>query len=100
MSPAAGTDGGGGIPGAPGAPGTTGAQGTTGAGARGPTAPPEPALRPRPTAALVRAAAVGVLALALALLRGEPALILAGLPLLAWSLLAVARRTARGEERS
>ena len=43
---------------------------------------------------------MGVLALALALLRGEPALVLAGLPLLAWSLLAVARRTARGEERS
>lgn len=59
-----------------------------------------PRLRPRPSAALVRGAAVGVIALVLAVLRGEPALILAGLPLLAWSLLALARRTARGEERT
>lgn len=81
--------------------GAAGAQRTAGTtGTPGRTQPPAPSLRPRPTAALVRASAVGVLALALALLRGEPALVLAGLPLLAWSLLAVARRTARGEERS
>lgn len=50
------------------------------------------AFRSRPTAALVRAAVIGGGALALALLVGRPALIMAGLPLLAWAVLALARR--------
>lgn len=78
-----------------------GADGPAGQSTVGPPEPSTaPAPSPRPSAALVRAAVVGILALALAVLRGEPALILAGLPLLAWALLALARRTARGEERS
>ena len=55
-------------------------------------------LRTRPTAALVRAAVVGSAALAMAVLIGNPTLILAGLPLLAWAVVAFARRVARGEE--
>lgn len=53
----------------------------------------------RPTAALVRAAIVGCAALALAVLVGRPELILAGLPLLVWALIAIARRIAREEMR-
>ena len=50
--------------------GAAGAQRTAGTtGTPGRTQPPAPSLRPRPTAALVRASAVGVLALALALLE-------------------------------
>src|SRR5699024_9865041 len=60
--------------------------------------PQPPPLRMRPTAALVRAAAIGCGALALAVLTGRPELILAGLPLLAWALVALARRILRGEE--
>ncbi|APX34290.1 hypothetical protein BH708_18030 [Brachybacterium sp. P6-10-X1] len=52
----------------------------------------------RPTAALVRAAVIGCACLALAVLAGRPVIILAGLPLLVWTLVAVARRIARGEE--
>ncbi len=59
---------------------------------------PPPPLRMRPTAALVRAAAVGCGALALAVLAGRPELVVAGLPLLAWALVALARRLLRGEE--
>ncbi|MFC7457239.1 DUF58 domain-containing protein [Brachybacterium sp. GCM10030267] len=57
-----------------------------------------PLVRTRPTAALVRAAVVGCTAVGLAVLVGRPLLILAGLPLLAWALVALARRIARGEE--
>ena len=56
-------------------------------------------VRSRQTAALVRAAAVGVSALVLAVLVGKPPLILVGLPMLVWAVAALARRTARGEER-
>ncbi|MGP9538729.1 DUF58 domain-containing protein [Brachybacterium sp. AOP43-C2-M15] len=52
----------------------------------------------RPTAALVRAAVVSCGALALAVLLGRPALVLVGLPLVVWALVAVAARLARGEE--
>lgn len=48
--------------------------------------------RRRPTAALLRAAIVGCAATALAVLVGKPALILAGLPLLVWALVALALR--------
>nr|WP_245354383.1 DUF58 domain-containing protein [Brachybacterium sacelli] len=47
---------------------------------------------------MVRAAVIGCAALALAVLTGRPLIILAGLPLLMWTLVAVARRVARGEE--
>ncbi|MGP5481633.1 DUF58 domain-containing protein [Brachybacterium alimentarium] len=57
-----------------------------------------PLVRTRPTAALLRAAVVGCAAITLAVLAGKPVLILAGLPLLAWALVAVARRVMRGEE--
>lgn len=57
-------------------------------------------LRTRPTAALVRAAVIGGGALALALLLGRPEIILAGLPMLIWALVALARRLQRGEERT
>ena len=53
----------------------------------------------RPTAALARAAIVGCGAFALAVLLGRPALVLVGLPLMAWALMAVAARIGRGEER-
>lgn len=57
-------------------------------------------LRTRPTAALVRAAIIGGVSLALALVLGRPEVILVGLPLLVWALVALARRTLRGEERA
>jgi len=57
-------------------------------------------LRTRPTAALVRAAVIGGASLALALLLGRPEIILAGLPLMVWALVALARRIRRGEERT
>ena len=57
-----------------------------------------PKLQGRPTAALVRAAAVGIAALVLAVVIGKPELILVGLPMLAWALVALALRTARGDE--
>ena len=56
-------------------------------------------LRTRPSAALVRAAVVAGAALTLAVLLGRPMLILVGLPMLAWAVVALARRVARGEER-
>ena len=65
----------------------------------GEAADPARTVRSRPTGALVRAAAVGVSALVLAVLVGKPPLILVGLPLLVWAVAALARRTARGEER-
>lgn len=49
----------------------------------------------RPSAALVRAGVVGVVALLLAVLLGRPALLLAGLPLLSWALVAQALRLVR-----
>lgn len=52
-------------------------------------------LRTRATGALVRAAAVGCVGLALAVLLGRPELILAGLGLLVWALVAVAWRLNR-----
>ncbi|HLQ80479.1 MAG TPA: DUF58 domain-containing protein [Brachybacterium sp.] len=55
-------------------------------------------LRLRPTPAFFRAAAIAGAALALAVLRGSPALIAAGLPLLAWCVVSLAWRTARAEE--
>ncbi|WP_304502124.1 DUF58 domain-containing protein [Brachybacterium sp. FME24] len=55
-------------------------------------------MRTGPSAALVRAAVIGCAAVGLAVLVGRPVLILAGLPLLAWALVALARRLARGEE--
>ena len=55
-------------------------------------------LRLRPTPALFRAVAIAGAALTLAVLRGSPALIAAGLPLLAWCAVSLARRTARAEE--
>jgi uncharacterized protein (DUF58 family) len=57
-------------------------------------------LRTRPTAALVRAAVIGGGALTLALVLGRPEIILVGLPLLVWALVALARRILRGEERA
>ncbi|MGO1228685.1 MAG: DUF58 domain-containing protein, partial [Brachybacterium sp.] len=54
--------------------------------------PSAPGARRRPTAALLRAAIVGCAAMALAVLVGKPALILAGLPLLVWALVALALR--------
>lgn len=57
-------------------------------------------LRTRPTAALVRAAVAGGAASALALVLGRPELVLVGLPLLLWALMALARRITRGEERT
>lgn len=60
--------------------------------------PPTGGLRTRPTAALVRAAVTGGASLALALLLGRPEIILVGLPLLAWALVALTRRVLRGEE--
>lgn len=57
-------------------------------------------LRTRPTAALVRAAIIGGVSLALALVLGRPDVILVGLPMLVWALVALARRTLRGEERA
>src|SRR5699024_2692835 len=56
-------------------------------------------VRMRPTAALARAAIVGCGAFALAVLLGRPALVLVGLPLMAWALMAVAARVGRGAER-
>lgn len=61
--------------------------------------PPSELLRTRPTAALVRATIIGSGTVALAVLLGRPALVLAGLPLLLWAAVAVARRIARGEDR-
>lgn len=61
-------------------------------------APEAPTVRTRPTAALVRAAIVGALALVLAVLTGRPPLVLFGLPLVVWAIAALALRIARGEE--
>src|SRR5699024_15592 len=55
-------------------------------------------LRTRPSPALLRAAVAAGAALTLAVLLGRPMLILVGLPLLAWAVVALARRVARGEE--
>ena len=66
-----------------------------------PVQPVQPStLRARPSAALLRASIVGCAALVLAVLLGRPALVLVGMPMLVWALVAVARRTARGEELS
>lgn len=63
-----------------------------------PTAPPAGRpIRTRPSAALIRAAVVGCGALALAVILGRPHLVLAGLPLLVWALIATARRISRDE---
>lgn len=64
---------------------------------------PSPAdgeLRTRPTAALLRAAVIGTAALTLALVLGRPEIILVGLPLMVWAVVALARRILRGEERT
>src|SRR5699024_119920 len=73
--------------------------GRSGLGVTSPT-PQLAELRTRPTAALVRAAVIGGASLALALLLGRPEIILAGLPLMVWALVALARRIRRGEERT
>lgn len=59
------------------------------------TSSPPPAA---PTPALLRAVAVGVLPAVLAVWIGRPELIVLGLPLLAWALLAVVRRLWRGQD--
>ena len=56
--------------------------------------------RTRPSAALVRAVLVSTPVLAVAVIAGQPALIPAVLPLLLWAVIALARRTLRGEERA
>ncbi|MGY5764054.1 DUF58 domain-containing protein [Brachybacterium sp. DNPG3] len=70
--------------------------------AHGPSAADAPTLPPlptRPTAAMLRAILTGGALLVLALLLGRPLLVLAAVPVLAWALVALARRIARGEER-
>ncbi|PWH07681.1 DUF58 domain-containing protein [Brachybacterium endophyticum] len=58
--------------------------------------PPE-RLRTLPSPALIRAGLAGSLAAVLAVLVGRPQLLALGLPLLAWAIIAVVRRLARGE---
>lgn len=77
--------------------GPTGGTGTVAARGSAP-APGRPLLRMRPTGALLRAVIAGCAAVAAAVLLGRPMLILVALPLLAWALVAFARRLARGEE--
>lgn len=55
-------------------------------------------LQARATAAMVRAVLVGCTALVLGVLLGRPALLLVGLPLLAWALTAVALRILQDRE--
>src|SRR5699024_6056379 len=81
-----------------GPPAGDGGSGRGGRGRAGGRARVRP-VRMRPTAALARAAIVGCGAFALAVLLGRPALVLVGLPLMAWALMAVAARIGRGEER-
>ena len=63
------------------------------------SAPGSRPLRTRPTGAFLAAVTGGAAALALAVLLGRPALVLVGLPLLAWATVAVAGRVLRGVER-
>lgn len=78
------------------------AEETRAEGAPGSTGLPSDASTPplplRPTAALARAVLGGCVIVALALLFGRPSVMAAGVPLLAWAVMARARRARRSEE--